>query len=97
MEQTLSKIGIITSGGDAPGMNSCVRAVVREAAANGIQAIGVNNGYDGLISGDFQPLNARNVGGILQRGGTILQTRRSEGFRQNEGRQEAIRHWASRR
>jgi len=90
MEKKLSKIGIITSGGDAPGMNSCIRAVVREAAANGIQAIGVNNGYDGLISGDFQVLSARGVGGILQRGGTILQTRRSEAFRQREGQQQAI-------
>lgn len=90
MEQKLSTIGIITSGGDAPGMNSCIRAVVREAAANGIQAIGVNNGYDGLISGDFQVLNARNVGGILQRGGTVLQTRRSEAFRQRDGQQQAI-------
>lgn len=90
MERKLSKIGIITSGGDAPGMNSCIRAVVREAAANNIQAVGVVNGYDGLIAGDFQILNARNVGGILQRGGTILQTRRSDAFRQREGQQQAI-------
>ena len=91
MKHKLSKIGIITSGGDAPGMNSCIRAVVREAAANGIQTIGVNNGYDGLIAGDFQVLSARSVSGILQRGGTMLQTRRSDGFRQLEGQQEAIR------
>lgn len=90
MERKLSKIGIITSGGDAPGMNSCIRAVVREAAANNIHAVGIVNGYDGLITGDFQPLNARNVGGILQRGGTILQTRRSDAFRQREGQQQAI-------
>lgn len=90
MNQNPLTIGIITSGGDAPGMNSCVRAVVREAAANGAQAIGVNNGYDGLITGDFQALNARNVGGILQRGGTILQTRRSEAFREPKGQQKAI-------
>jgi 6-phosphofructokinase 1 len=83
-------IGIITSGGDAPGMNSCVRAVAREAAANGAQVIGVNNGYDGLINGDFQVLGARDVGGILQRGGTVLQTRRSEAFRQPSGQQKAI-------
>lgn len=92
MEQKLSTIGIITSGGDAPGMNACIRAVVREAAANNIQAIGVINGYDGLINSDFQPLNARNVGGILQRGGTILQTRRSDAFRKREGQQQAIRN-----
>jgi len=83
-------IGIITSGGDAPGMNSCIRAVAREAAANGAQVIGVNNGYDGLINGDFQMLGARDVGGILQRGGTMLQTRRSEAFRQRAGQQKAI-------
>ena len=71
-------------------MNSCIRAVAREAAANGAQVIGVNNGYDGLINGDFQMLGARDVGGILQRGGTMLQTRRSEAFRQRAGQQKAI-------
>jgi 6-phosphofructokinase 1 len=90
MDQKPLTIGIITSGGDAPGMNSCIRAVVREAAANDAQVIGVNHGYDGLIDGDFQALNARNVGGILQRGGTILQTRRSYAFRQRSGIQKAI-------
>jgi 6-phosphofructokinase 1 len=90
MDQKPLTIGIITSGGDAPGMNSCIRAVAREAAANNAQVIGVNNGYDGLINGDFQQLGARDVGGILQRGGTILQTRRSDTFREPEGQQTAI-------
>jgi len=90
MEQKLLKIGIVTSGGDAPGMNSCIRAVAREAAANNIEAVGINNGFDGLINGDFQPLGARAVGGIIQRGGTVLQTRRSAAFREHSGQQEAI-------
>ncbi len=90
MDEKPLTIGIITSGGDAPGMNSCIRAVAREAAANNARVIGVNNGYDGLINGDFQSLGARDVGGILQRGGTVLQTRRSEAFRERSGQQKAI-------
>jgi 6-phosphofructokinase 1 len=90
MDEKPLTIGVITSGGDAPGMNSCIRAVAREAAANNAQVIGVNNGFDGLINGDFQLLGARDVGGILQRGGTFLQTRRSEAFREPAGQQRAI-------
>lgn len=90
MDENSLTIGIITSGGDAPGMNSCIRAVVREAAANNAKTIGINNGYDGLIKGEFQFLGARDVGGILQRGGTILQTRRSDAFKEPEGQQKAI-------
>src|SRR6266446_2315474 len=90
MDKIPHTIGMITSGGDAPGMNSCIRAVVREAAANNAQVIGVNNGYDGLINGEFQLLGARDVGGILQRGGTVLQTRRSEAFKEPGGQQKAI-------
>jgi len=84
-------IGVLTSGGDAPGMNSCIRAVVRTATSNGIRVIGIFNGYDGLINGEFKMLGARDVGGILQRGGTILQTRRSETFKEARGQREAIR------
>ena len=90
MDEKPLTIGVITSGGDAPGMNSCIRAVAREAAANNAQVIGVNNGFDGLINGEFQLLGARDVGGILQRGGTVLQTRRSEAFREPAGQQKAI-------
>ena len=90
MDQKLQKIGIVTSGGDAPGMNSCIRAVAREAAANNAVVIGVNNGFDGLITGDFRILGARDVGGIIQRGGTFLQTRRSDAFRERSGQQKAI-------
>ncbi len=84
-------IGVLTSGGDAPGMNSCIRAVVRTAASNGVRVIGIYNGYDGLINGEFKVLGARDVAGILQRGGTVLQTRRSETFREPRGQREAIR------
>lgn len=84
-------IGILTSGGDAPGMNSCIRAVVRTAIANNIHILGVTNGFEGLINGEFKPLGARDVGGILQRGGTILQTRRSEAFTEPRGQRDAIR------
>lgn len=84
-------IGVLTSGGDAPGMNSCIRAVARTAASNGVRVIGISNGYDGLINGEFRVLGARDVGGILQRGGTVLQTRRSLAFQEPRGQREAIR------
>ena len=89
--QPLMTIGILTSGGDAPGMNACIRAVVRSSMANNIRVLGVYNGYDGLIDGEYHPLNARDVGGILQRGGTILQTRRSKRFMEKSGQRDAIR------
>jgi 6-phosphofructokinase 1 len=84
-------IGVLTSGGDAPGMNPCIRAIVRTGLAQGARVIGINNGYEGLITGEFRPLSARDVGGILLRGGTILQTRRSLAFREPRGQREAIR------
>jgi 6-phosphofructokinase 1 len=83
--------GILTSGGDSPGMNSCIRAAVRTAAFHDSQIIGITDGYEGLITGEFRPLGPRDVGGILQRGGTILQTRRSLSFKEPKGRREAIR------
>ena len=84
-------LGLLTSGGDAPGMNSCIRAVVRTALAHKSKVLGVVDGYDGLIRGEFRPLGARDVGGILQRGGTILQTRRSMLFMEKKNQREAIR------
>ncbi len=84
-------IGVLTSGGDAPGMNACIRAVVRTGMANNIRVLGVYNGFDGLIDGEYRPLGARDVGGILQRGGTILQTRRSKRFMEKSGQRDAIR------
>lgn len=88
----MRRIAVLTSGGDAPGMNAAVRAVVRSADAAGIETYGVHDGYAGLIAGRIQPLDARSVSGILHLGGTILGTVRSPRFRTTEGRQEALKH-----
>ncbi len=88
-------IGILTSGGDSPGMNPCIRAVVRTASASNAQVMGVMDGYEGLINGEIRPLGVRDVGGILQRGGTILQTRRSARFLEAKYQREAIRNMNS--
>jgi len=85
----MKKIGVLTSGGDAPGMNAAVRAVVRTAAYHNIEVVGIKRGYDGMIEGDFVELEARSVANILQRGGTILKSMRSDGFRTFEGRKKA--------
>jgi 6-phosphofructokinase 1 len=95
MDDKKFTIGLLTSGGDAPGMNTCIRAVVRAAAVSNANVIGVMNGYEGLINGEFRPLGARDVGGILQRGGTILQTRRSLRFLEKHYQREAIRNMNS--
>ncbi|HCK64724.1 MAG TPA: 6-phosphofructokinase [Anaerolineae bacterium] len=84
-------VGVLTSGGDAPGMNAAIRAVVRTALANNMNVIGVTHGYEGLINGEFHEMGARDVGGILQRGGTILLTSRSQRFMESAGQREAIR------
>ena len=87
----IRKIAVMTSGGDAPGMNPFIRAVVRSAFAHDITVLGVEGGYEGLIHGKFRELGVRDVGGILQRGGTILQTARSKEFREISGQREAVR------
>lgn len=84
-------IGVLTSGGDAPGMNAAIRAVVRTANANNMDVIGVMHGYEGLVNGEFKPMGARDVGGILQRGGTVLLTSRSKRFMEPAGQRDAIR------
>lgn len=84
-------IGILTSGGDAPGMNAAIRAIVRTALENKMNVIGVMHGYEGLVNGEFRPMGARDVGGILQRGGTVLLTSRSKRFMEPTGQREAIR------
>ncbi len=84
-------IGVMTSGGDAPGMNPGIRAVVRTALANGMRVLAIENGYEGMLHGTFRPLGARDVGGILQRGGTIIQTARSMDFKTPQGQRQAIR------
>lgn len=84
-------IGILTSGGDAPGMNAAIRGVVRTALVNNMDVIGIQHGYEGLINGEFRPLGPRDVGGILQRGGTVLLTSRSKRFMEPSGQRDAIR------
>lgn len=79
----------MTSGGDSPGMNAAVRAVVRTAIYNNIEVYGIRRGYQGMIEGDMYKMEATNVSNIIQRGGTILKTARSEAFRTEEGRQKA--------
>ncbi len=77
---TVKRIAVLTSGGDSPGMNAAVRAVARSAISKGMEAVGVMRGFEGLLDGDFRTLGARDVGGIIHRGGTILQTARSNRF-----------------
>ncbi len=86
----MKKIGILTSGGDAPGMNACVRAAVRAALANNMEILGIRWGYAGLIRGELVPLDRRAVTNIIHQGGTILGTARSEEFKTTEGRAKAI-------
>ena len=84
------RIGVLTSGGDAPGMNAAIRAVVRACAYNSIECIGIYRGLQGLIEGDFKELNARSVKNIINRGGTFLKSARSKEFRTEEGRKKAF-------
>lgn len=83
------KIGVLTSGGDAPGMNAAIRAVVRKALYHGCEAFGIKRGYSGLITGEIVPLNSRSVSDILQKGGTILQSARCPEFKTPEGQAKA--------
>ncbi len=85
----VSKIGVLTSGGDAPGMNAAIRAVVRTGIYNGLEVFGIMRGYSGMIDDDIQPMNSRSVANIIQRGGTILKTARSMIFMEAEGRKIA--------
>ncbi|NMW20823.1 MAG: 6-phosphofructokinase [Chlorobiaceae bacterium] len=85
----LQKIAVFTSGGDAPGMNAAIRAVTRAAIAKKLKVVGIRRGYQGMIEGDFIPLKASDVSGILQLGGTMLKTARSDEFRTPEGRNRA--------
>lgn len=86
----MKRIAVLTSGGDAPGMNACIRAVVRKALSLDMEVIGVRKGFCGLISGDFMELKSRTVGDILQRGGTMLQTARCDEFTTEDGRAKAL-------
>lgn len=86
----MKKIGVLTSGGDSPGMNAAIRAVVRKAIYHGLEVYGINYGYTGLITGDMRKLELGSVGDIIHRGGTMLYTARCDEFKTEEGRQKAI-------
>ena len=85
----MKKIGVLTSGGDAPGMNAAIRAVVRTAISKNMDVMGIYRGYNGLIHGDIKPLNVRSVSDVIQHGGTMLYTARCKEFRFEEGLQKA--------
>lgn len=89
MKNDIRRIGVFSSGGDAPGMNAAIRAVVRTAAYHQLQAFGIYRGYDGMIDGQIEPLDKRDVANIIHRGGTILKTARSPRFLTKEGRKTA--------
>ncbi len=89
MAKDIKRIAVFTSGGDAPGMNAAIRAVVRTAAYNDLHVYGIKRGYDGMVAGDLTRLEVRDVGNIIHRGGTFLKTARSEEFRTPEGRKTA--------
>ena len=89
MDKQIKKIAILTSGGDAPGMNAAVRALARTALYHGVEVFGVRRGYQGLIEGDIFKMKTTDVANIMQRGGTILKTARSKEFRTPEGRKKA--------
>lgn len=87
---SVKRIGVLTSGGDAPGMNACVRAVVRTALHHGVECYGVRRGYNGLITGDIVRLDENSIAHIINRGGTVLRTARSKEFMTEEGQKKAV-------
>src|SRR5687767_130487 len=89
MSGNIKKIGVLTSGGDAPGMNAAIRAVVRTCAFHNIECVGIYRGYQGMIEGDFKEMGPRSVNNIINKGGTILKSARSKEFMTEEGRKKA--------
>lgn len=89
MSNTIKKIGVLTSGGDSPGMNAAIRSVVRTCAFHKIECVGIYRGYQGMIEGDFIPMGPRSVHNIINKGGTILKSARSKEFMTAEGRKKA--------
>lgn len=87
----MQRIAVMTSGGDAPGMNPAIRAVVRTAVSKGVEVYGVRQAFAGLLAGDFERMTSRDVSGIMQRGGTILQTARNQEFTTPQGQKRALR------
>lgn len=88
----MARIGVLTSGGDSPGMNAAVRAIVRFGIDRGMEVYGISRGYEGLIDGEIEKMERRSVGDILQRGGTILKTARSKRFMTEDGQERAVRN-----
>lgn len=86
----MKKIGVLTSGGDAPGMNAAIRAVVRKGIFHGLEVAGIKRGYQGLMAGDIVPMDLGSVADIIHRGGTVLHTARSEEFKTEAGREKAL-------
>ncbi len=93
----MKRVAVLTSGGDAPGMNAAIRAVVRAGLATGFEMFGVRRGYAGLVEGDFLPMDARSVGGIIHTGGTMLGSARSNEFKTEAGRHRALARLAEKR
>ncbi|HET9055360.1 MAG TPA: 6-phosphofructokinase [Chitinophagaceae bacterium] len=89
MSKKVTTIGVLTSGGDSPGMNACIRAVVRTGLYHGLEVYGIMRGYQGMIDNDIVPMHSRSVANIIQRGGTILKTARCKEFYEYEGRKKA--------
>src|SRR5512134_2182227 len=87
----MKRIAVLTSGGDAPGMNAAIRSVVRTGLAKGWEVFGIEHGYAGLMAGTVRPMGARDVGGIIQQGGTILGSARAPEFKTVDGRRRALR------
>ena len=92
MPNNIRKIGVLTSGGDSPGMNAAIRSVVRACAYYNVQCMGIYRGYQGMIEGDFKEMGPRSVHNIVNKGGTILKSARSKEFMTVEGRKKAFEH-----
>ena len=92
MSKTIKKIGVLTSGGDSPGMNAAIRSVVRTCAYHNLECIGIYRGYQGMIEGDFKEMGPRSVNNIVNKGGTVLKSARSKEFMTPEGRKKAHDH-----
>lgn len=92
MDKKVTRIGVLTSGGDSPGMNAAIRAVVRTGIYNGLEVFGILRGYSGMVDGDIFKMESKSVANIIQRGGTILKTSRCKEFYEKEGREKAYKH-----
>lgn len=92
MGKKVTRIGVLSSGGDSPGMNACIRAVVRTGLYHGLEVFGIMHGYQGMYDGDIVPMNSKSVANIIQRGGTILKTSRCKEFFEYEGRKKAFQN-----